>query len=253
MSPDREASRTAGGRSRRTAAAPANPPSTARRELVETLIFENAIQLFAQRGFAGTSLQDIADATGMTRPALYYYVKSKEDLLRTLVRQETEDFAAVLVAIGSNTARTPLQRVREMVYQSALRQAGDSARFRLLIRSEAELPEDVSREYDNGRKKVLEAYCDVISQGVAAGDLRPVDAKVCALGLIGMSNWIAWWHHPGDDLSAEKIAAEIAELAAAGIAAQGESTTGQIGAAHAVALLKRDIALLETLLDEGNG
>jgi AcrR family transcriptional regulator len=58
--------------------------STARRELVENEIYENAIRLFAERGFAGTSLQDIADALGITRPALYYYVKSKDELLAKL-------------------------------------------------------------------------------------------------------------------------------------------------------------------------
>ena len=56
-------------------------PRTARRELVENEIYEQAIRLFAERGFAGTSLQDIADALGITRPALYYYVKSKDELL----------------------------------------------------------------------------------------------------------------------------------------------------------------------------
>src|SRR5213079_854717 len=62
------------------------PPgaTTARRELVENEIYEIAIRLFAERGFAGTSLQDIADALGITRPALYYYVKSKDELLAKL-------------------------------------------------------------------------------------------------------------------------------------------------------------------------
>jgi AcrR family transcriptional regulator len=257
MTPDGESSRRSGGRSRRAAAvSPVAPktarsvaPTTARRELVEKQIFEHAVRLFAERGFAGTSLQDIAKATGLTRPALYYYVNSKEDLLHTLVRQETEDFAATLAEIGSDVARTPLQRVREMVYQSALRQAKDPARFRLLIRSEAELPEDVLKDYNTGRRKVLEAYSNVISEGIASGVLRPVDTKVCALGLIGMSNWIAWWHHPRDNHTVEEIAQEIAELAAAGIASQGEATTGQTGPGHALALLKRDIALLEDLLE----
>ncbi|MER5436948.1 helix-turn-helix domain-containing protein, partial [Streptomyces sp. NPDC002588] len=55
--------------------------STSRRELVENEMFEQASRLFAERGFAGTNLGDIAEAMGITRPALYYYVKSKDDLL----------------------------------------------------------------------------------------------------------------------------------------------------------------------------
>ena len=50
-----------------------------------------ATNLFAERGFAGTNLQDIAEATGLTRPALYHYFKSKESLLSRLVAELTLD------------------------------------------------------------------------------------------------------------------------------------------------------------------
>ncbi|MEU3342486.1 helix-turn-helix domain-containing protein [Streptomyces sp. NPDC006668] len=58
--------------------------------LVENEIFEEASRVFTQRGFAGTNLQDIAEAMGITRPALYDCVKSKDDLLAKLVAQMTE-------------------------------------------------------------------------------------------------------------------------------------------------------------------
>ena len=70
------------------------PARKPRRELVEAQIYEQATRLFAERGFAGTSLQDIADAMGMTRPALYYYVKNKDQLLARLVTEITEGPAA---------------------------------------------------------------------------------------------------------------------------------------------------------------
>ena len=66
------------------------PVRRPRRELVEAEIYEQATRLFAERGFAGTSLQDIADAMGMTRPSLYYYVKNKDELLARLVTEITE-------------------------------------------------------------------------------------------------------------------------------------------------------------------
>ena len=64
---------------------PAGVRGSTRRELVENEMYEHAARLFAERGFAGTSLQDVADAMGVTRPALYYYVKSKDELLSKLV------------------------------------------------------------------------------------------------------------------------------------------------------------------------
>ena len=69
--------------------AAANGRASARRELVEAQIYEQATRLFAERGFAGTSLQDVADAMGMTRSALYYYVRNKDQLLAQLVTEIT--------------------------------------------------------------------------------------------------------------------------------------------------------------------
>ena len=55
--------------------------SSTRRDLVMSEILEHATRLFAQRGYDGTTLQDIADAIGITRPGLYNYINSKEQLL----------------------------------------------------------------------------------------------------------------------------------------------------------------------------
>jgi AcrR family transcriptional regulator len=78
-------------RGRRVRGRSVDRPRKARRELVENEIYEHATRLFAERGFAGTRLQDIADALGITRLALYYYVKSKDELLAKLVTEVTQD------------------------------------------------------------------------------------------------------------------------------------------------------------------
>src|SRR5215468_7458321 len=76
-----------------------NGKPTVRRDLVANEIYDQATRLFAERGFAGTSFQDIADAVGLTRPALYHYVRSKDELLEKLVAEITEDSATALKAI----------------------------------------------------------------------------------------------------------------------------------------------------------
>src|SRR4029077_16306250 len=129
----------------------AAPVRGARRGLVEAQIMEEATRLFADRGFAGTSLQDIAVATGLTRPALYHYFGSKEDLLSRLVSELTEGPADELGEIRQRDGTTATERLRAMALAVAFRQASQPARFRLLVRSEAELPEALSKVYDQGR------------------------------------------------------------------------------------------------------
>ena len=225
--------------------APEGRPN-ARRDLVEAQILEHATRLFAERGFAATSLQDIAEATGLTRPALYHYVRNKDDLLSKLVQELTEGPAEELHRINADTARPPVQRLRDMARAVVLNLARAPERFRLLIRSEAELPESLSDVYARGRRRVLREFTSVIEEGISAGQLRPVDARVAALGIIGMCNWVAWWHRPGQ--GDETVAAQLADMAVASLAEAGDRTAEGEGPARALSLLRQDLDYLERLL-----
>ncbi|MFF1946352.1 TetR family transcriptional regulator [Rhodococcus qingshengii] len=225
-----------------------------RRELVENQIFEQAIALFSERGFAATSLQDIAKATGLTRPALYHYVNNKDDLLAKLVDQDTGGIADQLHEVSADSTRSALDRLHSMVYESALRLALDPARFRLLLRSESELPEALFHAYDTGRRRVLKEFTTVIQDGINAGQMRPGNARTAALAIIGMTNWIAWWHTPGQKSTAEKIAVQFADMAVASLALPNERREAMDGPRGAISLLRQDIDLLENLLaDRSSG
>ncbi|GGF33950.1 TetR/AcrR family transcriptional regulator [Subtercola lobariae] len=225
-------------------------PTSSRHDLVTKQIFETAITLIAERGFAGTSLQDIADAAGLTRSALYYYIKSKDDLLARLVGQETDDIADRLSEIANAPASSSLVTLRELVREAALRQLAAPDHFRLLVRSEAELPSELAQTYRNGRRRVLKAFQETIEEGVNRNEIRSVDARTAALGVIGMVNWVAWWHRPGQIAVDEAIAAQFAEFAVAGLAHVDDRASGLVGPAQALALLRHDVELLERLIIE---
>jgi AcrR family transcriptional regulator len=220
---------------------------TARRELVENEIYEHAIRLFAERGFAGTSLQDIADALGITRPALYYYVKSKDELLAKLAADVAGGSAAQITEIAGRTDLDAVGKLREIVRVNVLRQARQPERFRLVIRSEAELPPELSHTYAASRRAVLAAITGVIEDGIRAGRFRPVDARVAALGVIGMGNWVAWWFRPGHD-QAEADADQLADTAVAGLLRADHRIPDDDGPAAALKLLRQDIDHLERII-----
>ena len=199
---------------------------SARRGLIEQEIYDQATRLFAQRGFAGTSFQDIADAVGLTRPALYHYVHSKDELLAKLVRELTEQPAAELSALAGRDDLTPAEKLRQMMLLAVRRQGEHAERFRLLLRSEADLPADVAAAYEAGRHLVLRSLTRVIEDGVARGDFRPVSPEVAALGVVGMANWVAWWYRPDSRFELDQVCDELAALAVAGLAgAEGRGAT----------------------------
>lgn len=226
--------------------------SNTRKELVENQMYETAAKLFAVRGFAGTSLQDIADEMGITRPALYYYVRSKDDLLTKLVTEITEGNSAEIKQLASDPAMEPVEKLSRIAYVMAHHRAAQPARFLLLARSEAELPEALAELHEATKRSMLRNMTNVIKAGIAAGQFRPVSPRTAALALIGMCNWVAWSFHEEDVDRADQIAHDIADIAVASLLQDKQRITAATGPRAAAALLRQDLAYLERLLDEAD-
>jgi len=226
------------------------PPgaATARHGLVEQEIYEHAIRLFADRGFAGTSLQDIADTLGITRPALYYYVKSKDELLAKLAADVAGGSAAQITELATCPDLDAVGKLREIARLTVARVAAQPERFRLLIRSEADLPPELSAAYDASRRAVLKAVTGVIEDGIRAGQFRPADARIATLAIIGMGNWVACWFQPGRD-NAGAVAGQLADMALAAVQHVGHRTANGDGPAAALTTLRQDLDHLERILD----
>jgi AcrR family transcriptional regulator len=224
--------------------------SSTRRDLVESQIIQEATRLFAERGFSGTSLKDIADATGLTRPALYHYVRSKDEILARLVTELAELPARVLKEVHAEKDLSTTERLHKMAHAVALQQAADPSRFQLLIRSEADLPEELVERYRKSRRQVLREFEGVIAEGSASGELRAVDARTAALSIIGQCNWVAWWHKSGTPEENERVADTIADLAVASVRSPERGEQGGDPRRLALARLRREVDHLETLLEE---
>ncbi|KXP06615.1 TetR family transcriptional regulator [Tsukamurella pseudospumae] len=222
-----------------------------RRELVEREIKENAARLFAERGVAGTTLQDIADATGLTRQAVYHYVANKDELFAQLVSEVAAEPAQLLREINAIEELDPATKLNRMAESIALNQMASPDRFRLLIRSEADLPESLADGYRTSRRQVLRELTAVIDAGVSAGAFRDVDARTAALGVIGMLNWIAWWYRDGDDRAA--IAAQLAEMAVRSLRSAEAPREGEAGPLGAIEDLRRNLDRLERMVRSADG
>ena len=216
--------------------------SVKRRGLVENQIYEHATRLFAEKGFASTTLQDIADALGMTRPAVYYYFRTKEEILARLVGQITQAAAAELDRIAARTDMSPPERLREITRLHITRISGQADQFRLLLKSESELPEDIALAQRTARRDVLAAFVRVVRAGVETGDFRPVDVRTGALGVIGLCNWVAWWVRPGDDVAA--VVDTLTEMAVASLRPH-DASVREPGTDGALAHLREAVDLLE--------
>jgi AcrR family transcriptional regulator len=213
-------------------------------------MYETAAKLFAERGFAGTSLQDIADAMGITRPALYYYVKSKDDLLAKLVAEFTESATSAILKVANQVGAEPVEKLSRIAHMMAYERAVHPMQFLLLERSESNLSADLATVNNENKRATLRTMVELVEDGIAAGQFRPVNPRSAALAVIGMCNWVAWWFHDGESSKADQVASDIADMAVASLVASPERVSAATGPRAAVELLRQDLAYLERLIDE---
>jgi AcrR family transcriptional regulator len=233
-----------------TASAEESPSPSTRKQLMENEVLEHATRLFAERGFSGTSMQDVAEAMGLKRPALYHYFSSKDALLDRLVVEATVGPARELRRIGARGDLDPAGRLHAMATWIVRYIEANTDRFLLLVRSEADMSPASLKKFNEGRRATMEAVRAVIEEGVRDGQFRPVDARVAALGVWSMCNGIAFWYKPGHSGSSIKsIATQLADSAVGGLQRAERRETDIFSPRAALASIRENLDRLEQVAD----
>lgn len=233
-----------------SASAKKKPPDRVglRRKLVEKEILEKAAELFAERGYAGASLQDVAETLGMSRPALYHYVSSKEEILGRLVERLSRHDAAKLDAIRRRRSATAPEKLREMALALATNASSNRNGTRILAGNRHHLPPEIAEADRIAARSVVRSLCVVIEQGMDDGVFRPLDAHTAAMAIVGLCLWTAWWFDPDKHGAPEGIAEQVADQALAGMVA-GDSGLDRGDPAQLLRALREDIGQLERILE----
>lgn len=242
--PPRSAAAKGGG----AKGAPAKQLGKSKKEALRRTVLEAAARLFAQRGFGGTNLQDIADALGISRPALYYYFNSKEDILASLVEEVTVFSGHQATVLASKPDFNPSETLRRMVFNHAKWMLEHTVEFRVVDRTENDLPAAIRRTHDKAKRALLDHFTRAIERGVELGHFRPVDATVTAFSIIGMCNWTAWWFVPEGRVPLMGVATAIADFAVSGLRRGDNVLPREFGPEEALRRVKDDLAHLERLV-----
>jgi AcrR family transcriptional regulator len=248
MTPKQAASK----RSRRTLKV--DPPPTdsgqtnVRRGLVEAEILEQSAKLFAERGFAATSVQDIAETIGVSRPALYHYLSSKEEILERLTEGLIDSTTAALAALPRDAP--PEERLADLVRALTGPIAESPNRFRMLLTRDASMSEASRSRLHELEREVVRSMSAVIEKGMSVGHFRRGNARVQTFAVIGMINWVAWWYVPERGPSIEELSAGIAAQALASLRSPSGEAAGRSSAREVIAAIKQDLDHLDHLTRE---
>lgn len=220
-----------------------------RKALVERRMMEKACILFAEKGYAGTSLTDVADAVGLTRGAVYYYFKNKEALLEAIVQEVTLRPLEDIVAWRKTAPGEPTARLRAFIRMRVLGVLQRPIQMRMIEVTEAALPPDLLSRHNAAKRDILVEYRTLVRDGILSGDFRPVDDRIAALALIGMVNWTTYWFVEGRRDHAPDIANQIAEMAVQSLLVEGGRRRRKSSAKGALEVLREDLDHLAKLIE----
>jgi AcrR family transcriptional regulator len=170
-----------------------------------------AAQIFSQKGFHATSMQDIAGAVNLQKASLYYHVSSKQEILVDLLDRALDLLIERLEAVV-NTEDPPDEKLRVAmrVYLATLDEYRDLASVLLLEHRSLE-PQYHNRHVPR-RDRFEQIWRDLVKEGRDSGVFRPVDPSLAARALLGVMNWTVTWYHPNGALSAAEIAEMFVDL-----------------------------------------
>ena len=223
--------------------------SGARKDVLSSEVLDRAVGLFAERGFAGTSLKDVADAVGLSRPAIYYYFPSKDALLEELLTGVTVSAARILENVEKRSDLSPIEKIGAAAHALVMWVTERRLHFIAIDRSENELPPAILARHNDAKRRVLSGMMRLIDDAVAAGQARAVDSRIAAFSIIGMCNWTAWWFAPDGELPASAVAERMADLAIHSVK-RARGSNGKTGDIRGLTSEIRDILWL---IDRGAG
>jgi AcrR family transcriptional regulator len=189
---------------------------TERKPSRQDQLLATATRLFKEQGYHNTSMQDLADALGLQKGSLYYYIDSKEELLRRLLERATSFLAAGIDEIYA-AGLPPAEKLRWALEAHAVTMMEHLDLVSVYLQEYRSLPPSRLEEVLAVRKHYERVLMQILEDGIAAGDFRPVNVKMAVFGLLGMVNWTHQWFTPEGAFSAQQIAAMLADLALGGL------------------------------------
>ena len=220
------------------------PAAQAATDQKRLAILRTAAQLFNERGFYETTLNDLAERLHVTKPSLYYYVKSKDDILVQILNNAMQEIDPA-IRMAEQADVSGMEKLRMFISHYVVVLCGDFGKCLVIS--------GVSPLEDESREKLLPAFRRIddsvrgmIREGMDDGSIAPsIDPKIASFALFGAIHWMPTWYKSGGELNSREIADRLFVIFQSGLkspaaeAARRKPATASRAAAAAPATKRR--------------
>lgn len=176
-----------------------------------TIILNAAASLFAEHGYAGSKMEQIAERCNVSKSMLYHYFKKKEDVLFTILQEHVKR----LITLIDAHVRTATFKTKEEFFRGFIKVYLDPskdtrARHVVALVDMRYLNDEQKRQQIELERKLLELVSDVVKK--LGGNEDPVERKAYCMLLLGMLNWVEMWYKPAGKISPTELYDRVAQL-----------------------------------------
>jgi AcrR family transcriptional regulator len=199
-----------------------NDLQTLKRQLVREEILRSAAKLFADRGVRGVSIDEVANGLGYTKSSVYYYFKSKGELLWAVFGYISGHFVGEAERIAQ-TVPDPINRLTELMRMHVRFLAEHKEWATVFYRDASALP----RERQVAVRAIIVRYDaffrQAVQEGVESGCMRPLPADIVVNAVLGACNWMVNWISSRHRESIDEIADTYVRLFTVGLSLRERS------------------------------
>ena len=170
-------------------------------------IIATASRLMSQKGYRGTSLQELADRVRISKSTLFHYFKNKEEILLEVLKISLEEVAGNLDRIVNDTTTSPELKLKLAISNHLALLTKYSYNVNVYLSDIRYLSPKKKREYLSIRKN-YESLFEQIIKGIQETDKRNfegMDSKIITFAILGMCNWVSRWFRKGGPFEIQDI------------------------------------------------
>lgn len=175
-----------------------------------------AAEIFREKGFDRSRMEDVARELGMLKGSLYYYFESKQEILDEILLVPRERFLRRLEEIASSRG-TPSVKLRKAIKAFISGFDVEYPAMSVAVYERFSRSGHQAEEVRRLRRRVQEIFERLVQDGVDAGEFETKDVKMTTFAIAGMCNWLSTWYEKGGRLSSQRIGDVFADLVLHGL------------------------------------
>jgi TetR/AcrR family transcriptional regulator, cholesterol catabolism regulator len=179
-------------------------------------VLQSAANIFFAKGFHATSIEDVARDVGMLKGSLYYYIKSKEDLLFQLLLAGIEDGDA-FIAQQIDPDGDPVEQLEKAIRAQIDYIIQNRVQFGLFLHEFDSLPGKRQHKLIAVMSRYNSRFVELVRRGQEQGKITQGEPWIIVNGILGMCNWLYRWYDPDQVADPEKIKAVFVRMIFEGI------------------------------------